>query len=104
MEDLLTLSKGGPRILRLADVPEWRNGRRRGLKILRLHGRVGSTPTSGTNQIQLVSSGSPGSLAVRAGPRAVRPGPPAAGAGLSPAQKVEDFAQESREGGLVAHS
>lgn len=29
--------------------PEWRNGRRRGLKILRRRLRVGSTPTSGTN-------------------------------------------------------
>jgi hypothetical protein len=29
-------------------VPEWRNGRRRGLKILRAHARVGSTPISGT--------------------------------------------------------
>lgn len=29
--------------------PEWRNGRRRGLKILRPQGRAGSTPASGTN-------------------------------------------------------
>ena len=29
-------------------MPEWRNGRRGGLKIPCLHGRVGSTPTSGT--------------------------------------------------------
>ena len=29
--------------------PEWRNGRRRGLKIPRPQGRVGSTPTSGTS-------------------------------------------------------
>lgn len=30
-------------------VPEWRNGRRSGLKIRRGRPRVGSTPTSGTN-------------------------------------------------------
>jgi hypothetical protein len=29
--------------------PEWRNGRRSGFKIHRLHGREGSTPSSGTN-------------------------------------------------------
>ena len=30
-------------------VPEWRNGRRRGFKIPRLHGRVSSNLTLGTN-------------------------------------------------------
>src|SRR5579863_3529722 len=33
---------------RIKDTPEWRNGRRGGLKIRWSQGRVGSTPSSGT--------------------------------------------------------
>ena len=33
-------------------MPKWRNGRRRGFKIPRLHGRVSSTLTLGTNHPQ----------------------------------------------------
>ena len=36
--------------------PEWRNGRRDGLKIRCPQGRVGSTPTSGTTRLRVLTS------------------------------------------------
>lgn len=36
--------------------PEWRNGRRDGLKIRCPQGRVGSTPTSGTTRLHVLTS------------------------------------------------
>jgi hypothetical protein len=47
---------------RIINTPEWRNGRRGGLKIRWSQGRVGSTPSSGTNFLEDSPYDRPGSV------------------------------------------
>ena len=54
-----------------ANVPKWRNGRRRGFKIPRLNGLVGSSPTLGTRHIPFLDALEASEAVVRTDPHKI---------------------------------
>ena len=73
------MGTGGCRVescCKLQDAPEWRNGRRGGLKIRWSQGRVGSTPSSGTIAFCFLGSSRVFWLSCRQREKKLNPAPP----------------------------